>query len=102
MPVCLCTRVSTLLVGVHMIERDRFEAPTRLYNIQVNAALGVETVEKLTDRVLELKEKIEQMSETITELIRSYILLQDERKILPFTIILTSLGTLSLGGAIPT
>jgi len=50
----------------------------------VNAELGVETVKKLTDRILELKGKIEPMSETITEPIRSYILLQDERMILPF------------------
>jgi len=48
------------------------------------------------DRILKLKEKIEQMSETITELIRSCILLQGEQKILPFTRILTSLGPFSL------
>ena len=71
--ICQCANalVSTLLVSVYMIERERFEALTHLYNIQVNAALGVETVEKLTDRILELKGKIEQMSEPITELIRS-------------------------------
>ena len=63
--VCVCVR-----------ERERFESPHPsthyLHNVQVDAALGAEEmVEKLTDRNLELEERIEQMAETVTDLVRS-------------------------------
>ena len=59
---------------------ETFEHPslnTCLHNGQVDAALGAEEmVEKLTDRNLELEEKIDQMTETVTDLVRSYALNQ--------------------------
>ena len=63
-----------MLACVCVCVRERERGPSSFYSkppSQVDAALGAEEmVEKLTDKNLELEEKIEQLSETVTDLVK--------------------------------